>query len=171
MEDIDSKAKLTAGGIGGLLLITILIITSLDATSVEVALCTGVIDGDTIELSTGKRVRYIGVNTPEVHRVDAITRELGKEAKAYNEGLVIGKTVRLLFDVQQKDEYGNFLAYVYVGRTFVNAELVRAGYASAARHPPNVRHAELFKGLEREAKENDRGLWSVTKKARHRLHK
>ena len=152
---------------GGVLLITILVVTALSATSYETARCIRVIDGDTIELSSGRRVRYIGINTPEIRRTDAITKELGKSAKAYNEDLVLDRAVRLVFDVKQEDKYGNLLAYVYVGDTFVNAELVRSGYASAYGHPPNIRYAEFFEGLENEAKEGRRGLWLMVERMRY----
>ncbi len=162
-----TKSETLFRGVGGVLLISILIITSLEATSYETARCIRVIDGDTIELSSGKRVRYIGINTPEIRRTDAITKELGKSAKAFNEDLVLDRTVRLVFDVEQEDKYGNLLAYVYVGNTFVNAELVRSGYASAYGHPPNIRYAEFFEGLEDEAKEGKRGLWFMVEKVRY----
>ncbi len=152
---------------GGVLLITLLFIASAATPYQEATRCVRVIDGDTIDLSNDKRVRYIGVNSPPIKKADAITRELGKKAKAYNENLVLNKTVRLIFDVQPEDKYGRLLAYVYVGDIFVNAELVREGYASASKHPPNVRYAEFFKGLEDEAKEGRQGLWSIVERVRY----
>lgn len=118
-----------------------------------------VIDGDTI-VAGGQKIRYIGVNAPEIHRTDRITQELGEKAKAFNETLVLNKTIRLEFDVQQRDKYGRLLAYVYVGDIFVNAKLLRDGYVSASVVPPNVQYADFFRKLETEARESGRGLWA-----------
>lgn len=120
------------------------------------ALCTRVIDGDTIELLGGERVRYIGMDTPEMRPVEAYA----KAATHANRELVEEEMVRLVTDVEERDRYGRLLAYVYVDGTFVNAELVRRGLAQVATYPPNVRHQEHFLKLQREAREAGRGLWS-----------
>ena len=71
-----------------------------------------------------------------------------------------GKEVRLEMDVQERDKYGRLLAYVYLeDSTFVNAELLKQGYAQVATYPPNVKYVELFVKLQKEARENKRGLW------------
>lgn len=117
-----------------------------------------VIDGDTIEvrLTDGqvRRVRYIGIDTPER------SEDLYTEAKRANAKLVEGKEVRLIKDVSETDRYGRLLRYVYTGDTFVNAELVRQGYAAAATYPPDVAYAEYFVKLAAEAREKGVGLWS-----------
>jgi micrococcal nuclease len=74
---------------------------------------------------------------------------------------VEGKEVRLEFDAQWRDKYRRLLAYVYLGDTMLNAELVRQGYAQVATFPPNVKYQELFLKLQREAREDRRGLWQV----------
>ena len=144
-------------------LVIIIFLTASPALASNTWLVKRVIDGDTIELSTGERVRYIGIDAPEISRVNHLVKELGKKIKARNEALVLHKQVSLIFDVQRKDKYGRLLAYVYVGDTFVNAELIREGYASASPYPPNTRYASIFKELEREAKEGRRGLWGCLK--------
>ncbi len=84
----------------------------------------------------------------------------GKEASEANRKLVDGKTVRLEFDVQQLDKYGRTLAYIYLeDGTFVNAWLVENGYAMVMTFPPNVKYEALFLRLQREAREEGRGLW------------
>lgn len=125
---------------------------------------TGVIDGDTIEIEGGERVRYIGIDTPEIRRRGRRGWEyrpepLAEDAKEYNRRLVMGRRVRLEFDVQERDRYGRLLAYVYVDGTLVNAELVRQGYAVLATYPPNVRYVERFRRLQAEAREAGRGVW------------
>jgi micrococcal nuclease len=125
-----------------------------------------VVDGDTIRVRMGDRiekVRYIGVNTPELHHPRrGPGRDIdpgGREAADVNHHLVSGKHVRLEFDVRERDRYGRLLAYVWVGDVMVNAELVRRGYAQVMTVPPNVRYQSLFLSLERAAREGGRGLW------------
>ena len=120
-----------------------------------------VIDGDTIELATGEKVRYIGINTPEIHHPRKPVEYFGKEAMEFNRKLVTSKKVHLEFDAQKRDKYSRLLAYVYLpDGTFVNAELVKEGYAQVATYPPNVKHQKLFKKLQQEARKAKRGLWA-----------
>jgi micrococcal nuclease len=118
-----------------------------------------VVDGDTLVLDGKERVRLLGVDTPESVDPRRPVDEFGKEAATYTRTLVEGKQVRLEFDQQRKDKYGRTLAYVYLeDGTFVNAELVRQGYAHAYTRFP-FRHLEEFRQLERQAREQGRGLW------------
>lgn len=117
------------------------------------------IDGDTVELEGGQRVRYIGVNTPEMDDSRPAMRAWAQRAREKNRELVEGKRVTLERDVSETDRYGRLLRYVYVDGTMVNAELVRLGYAYATSYPPDVKHQDLFARLEREAREAGRGLW------------
>lgn len=121
-----------------------------------------VIDGDTIRVRIGDRVetvRYIGMDTPEtVHPTRGI-EPYGLAASAFNQILVEGKQVRLELDVEPRDLYGRLLAYVYTDSLFVNAELIRQGYAQVLTVPPNVRHVEEFIRLQREARRAGEGLW------------
>jgi micrococcal nuclease len=122
-----------------------------------------VIFGDTIEVDLARhrreKVRYIGINTPETTHPRKGFEPFGSEARDANRRLVEGQTVQLEFDVQERDRFGRLLAYVYVGDVMVNAELVRQGYAQAATSPPNVKFQELFRQLQREARQAGRGLW------------
>jgi micrococcal nuclease len=105
-------------------------------------------------------VRYIGINTPETHHPTRGAEPGGREATEVNRQLVAGQQVRLELDVQERDRYGRLLAYVYVADQMVNAEPVHRGYAQVMTIPPNVRHQELFVNLQREAREQKRGLWA-----------
>jgi micrococcal nuclease len=121
-----------------------------------------VIDGDTIQVRISERIekiRYIGVNTPEVHHPAKREQPGGQEAARLNRELVQGRRVRLELDVQERDRYGRLLAYVWVGEVMVNAELLRRGYAQVMTVPPNVRYQNLFLRLQREARDSGRGLW------------
>jgi len=132
-----------------------------------------VIDGDTLQLVNGERVRLIGIDTPELHESDKLYRdslrtkqdariiqELGRRAYEFTKQLVEGKRVILEFDVEKYDRYKRLLAYVYLkDGTFVNAEIVKQGYASLMTIPPNVKYSDLFLRLYQEARQNLRGLW------------
>jgi len=115
-----------------------------------------VIDGDTIEVEGGARVRYIGIDAPEVYPQ---TEYYGPEAWTRNRELVEGKTVTLEKDVSETDVYGRLLRYVWVDGVFVNGELVRLGYARAISYPPDTKYQERLAQLEEEAREARRGLW------------
>jgi micrococcal nuclease len=128
-------------------------------------LVTKVVDGDTFwaddKTSKGIKVRLIGVDAPESRKT--FKKEIGyfgKEAKAYLTNLLDRKSVRLEFDLNRTDQYGRTLAYVFLqDGTFVNAELVKNGYAMVMTVPPNVKFADEFVKLQQEARENKRGLW------------
>jgi micrococcal nuclease len=124
----------------------------------DLATVTYIVDGDTIDVDIGGttyRVRYIGMDTPE--RGDYFF----SEATEANRALVEGQQVILVKDVSETDRFGRLLRYLYLqDGAFVNAELVRQGYAVIATFPPDVRHQELFLGLEREARAAGRGLWA-----------
>ena len=124
-----------------------------------------VVDGDTIKValpSGEERVRYIGVDAPESVKPDAPVECFAKRASALNERLVAGERVKLVRDVEERDRFGRLLAYVYRARDglFVNAELVRRGYATVATFPPNVAHEREFRRLANRARLSGRGLWS-----------
>ncbi len=124
-----------------------------------------VIDGDTIEVwigSSKEKVRLIGVDTPETKAPQEPVEPYGPEAALFTKKLVEGKSVRLEFDVQERDKYGRILAYVYLpDGTFVNAELLRKGYAKVLTIPPNVKYVDFFIKLERKAREEGRGMWAL----------
>lgn len=111
-----------------------------------------VIDGDTIEVRMAgaeERVRYIGVNTPESDE------PCYQEALNYNLSLVQGKEVTLVQDKSERDQYGRLLRYVYVGKIFVNEELVKNGYAEAVLYNPDRQFFNDFSRLEQEANRQD----------------
>jgi len=123
-----------------------------------------VIDGHTIELENGGMVRLIGIDTPETVHPSKPVEYYGKEASDFTRMMVEGKQVKLELDVQKRDKYNRLLAYVYLkDGTFLNAELVKEGYAKVSTYPPNVKYADLFTKLQKEARENNRGLWAPEK--------
>ena len=128
----------------------------------ETYLVTRVIDGDTIEVNINgeeKRVRYIGIDTPETGKSSRPAECYGKEATDRNRELVEGKKVRLEKDVSETDKYGRLLRYVYVEDEFINKKLVEDGFADTATYPPDVKYVEVFKDAKRQAKDANKGLW------------
>ncbi|MCX5695677.1 MAG: thermonuclease family protein [Candidatus Omnitrophica bacterium] len=136
-------------------------------------LVTRAVDGDTLLLESGERVRLIGIDTPELHESNKLYRDaqrtkqdvttiqkLGRRSYEFTKNLVEGKRVSLEFDVERYDRYKRLLAYVYLkDGTFVNAKIVEEGYASLMTYPPNVKYADLFLKLYQQARQNKRGLW------------
>ena len=121
-----------------------------------------VVDGDTFELENGEKVRMIGMDTPETVKPNHPVEPYGKEASNFTKELLTGQNVTLKFDVEPYDKYKRLLAYVYLSDgTFVNEKLVRDGYARIMTIPPNVAKADLFLEAEREAREQNRGLWGL----------
>ncbi|HEX5063807.1 MAG TPA: thermonuclease family protein [Kofleriaceae bacterium] len=121
---------------------------------------TRVIDGDTIELESGVKIRYLMVDTPET--TGSVDDCYGPNALQYNTDLVLNKTVQLSFDEQCTDRYGRTLAYVTVDGQEVNSLLVRNGFACVLYIPPNGQsRVEEFNALQLDAKTARRGLWSA----------
>ncbi|HEY4695533.1 MAG TPA: thermonuclease family protein [Candidatus Hydromicrobium sp.] len=116
-----------------------------------------VVDGDTIILLDGSRVRLIGINTPEYGMY------FFEEAREVLEAIVLGREVVLEKDISDTDKYGRLLRYVYTGDLFVNLEMVKKGFANAYTYPPDVKYTEKFLEAERYARENNLGLWLKSK--------
>jgi len=108
-------------------------------------------------------VRYIGIDTPEEVRPDTPVQCYARRAAAENARLVAGRQVRLVLDVEARDRFGRLLAYVYRADDglFVNAALVRGGFARTLTIAPNVRFAGRFAALARQARRAGRGLWGA----------
>lgn len=127
------------------------------------------IDGDTIELSDGRKVRLIGVNTPESTNR---TEEYGKEASNYTKSKLEGQQIWIQKDVSEADRYDRKLRFVWLAiptndmdeteirSKMFNADLVINGYAEPSTYPPDVKHSENFVKFAREARDNSTGLWA-----------
>ena len=142
-----------------LLLVSLILVLSIsfpgcDKTGNSV-LVTRVIDGDTMEIEGGYHVRYIGIDAPEKGE------PFYGEATQANRNLVEGKKVYLEKDVEDKDDNGRLLRYVWIDNTMVNAELVRLGYAYSYSYPPNTKYQQYILQTETEAREQKLGLWST----------
>ena len=140
-----------------------------DTFGLEEVLVSRVVDGDTVELKDGRKVRFIGVNTPES---TTRTEEYGKEASNYTTEKLEGKTVWLQKDVSETDRYNRSLRLIWleipkddmdeeeIRTKMFNADLVLNGYAEPSTYNPDVKYSEYFVKFAREARENGTGLWA-----------
>jgi micrococcal nuclease len=119
-----------------------------------------VIDGDTIVIEGGERVRYIGMDAPETVDPKKPIQCYGPEASAENKLLVEGKIVRLEKDTTDKDIYGRLLRYVWLGDTNIDLELVQLGFAYSDPFPPNTKYEKQIFDAESSARSAHLGLWS-----------
>lgn len=117
---------------------------------------TRVVDGDTVILSNGEYVRYIGIDTPEIFPQVECYAEAAVER---NKELVEGKTVRLIRDVSDRDKFDRLLRYVFVDGVFVNQVLVEEGFALAVVYPPDLAHASDFTSAQNAAHSLNKGVW------------
>ncbi len=130
---------------------------------------TRIIDGDTFVIDDGtkkgKKIRLIGIDAPETRNTGKKLKSyFGEEAKHFLEKLLSGKEVMLEYDIQTQDRFGRTLAYAYLpDETFINAELIKHGYAQTATFPPNIKYVDLFLELQKEARDAERGLWTKNK--------
>ena len=121
-----------------------------------------VVDGDTLLLDNGARLRLQGIDAPETVMPDHPVEPWGPEAAAFTREFVADSTVRLQFSRDRKDEYGRFLAFVWVGDRLLNEELVRAGLATAEQgFPYNQTMKRRLVVAEKEAQAAQRGIWST----------
>jgi micrococcal nuclease len=120
-----------------------------------------VIDGDTIELDDGRKVRYIGIDTPETVDPRKPVQCFGAEASKKNKELVEGKEIKMEKDITDTDRYGRLLRYVYLGDEMVNIKMVRDGFAYSYTYPPDVKHQDQILSAQREAETGKAGLWTA----------
>lgn len=125
-----------------------------------------VIDGDTIELESGDKVRYIGINTPETVDPRRGVQCFGKEASKRNKELVLGVPVYLEKDISEEDKYGRLLRNVFLddprattSARMVGALLVQEGYAAVSTYPPDIKYKDQLLKLQKEAIDGKIGLW------------
>lgn len=124
-----------------------------------------VTDGDTlkVQLENGltEKVRLILVDTPETKHPRLGVQPFGKEASAFTTKELSGKQVTLELDVEERDQYGRLLAYVWVGNTLFNERLLEEGLARVAVYPPNTKYVEEFRKVQSTAQAAGIGIWSI----------
>ena len=142
-------------------------LAEIDIRKFEEAEVAHVVDGDTIELTTGEKVRYVGVDTPETKHPNKPVQCFGREAAARNKELVEGKKILMEKDVSNTDRYDRLLRYIYLPNPeasgealFVNEYLVEQGYAHVLTYPPDIKYDKMLLDAEKKAREEQNGLWS-----------
>jgi len=125
-----------------------------------------VIDGDTVILKNGEKLRYIGIDTPEIDHEYKKAEPLGYAAKTFNNKLLGSKIVRLEFDLEKRDRYDRLLAYVFLpDGTFVNLELLLSGLATYLHKPPNLKYRDRLLQAQRKAMSDRKGVWHIWSEA------
>lgn len=114
-----------------------------------------IIDGDTYELSDGRTIRLIGVDTPETDM------PFYDEAVAFAESLILGREITLEFDKEELDKYGRSLAYVYLDTIFVNQMMAGRGLGIVYLFESNLKHAGILIDAQKRARAADLGVWSL----------
>lgn len=134
--------------------------TEADRCGPSEAVVADVIDGDTIELDSGERVRYLLVDTPE--STNGKNDCFGHEASDFNRSLVLGQTITLAYDEVCTDKYDRLLAYIELDGRDINALLVERGYACVLQIPPNgADRVDEFESLELAAQMGQVGMWGA----------
>jgi len=120
-----------------------------------------VYDGDTILLTNGKKIRFLGINTPEVEGRNKSEQAGGEEAKYWLKRRLRNRKVRLEVDVEKKDKYGRLLAHIFTeDKQHINLELVQQGLASVSIYPPNLKYTQQLLKAEQQAEQNQLGIWA-----------
>jgi len=118
-------------------------------------------DGDTIVLADGKRVRYIGINAPEIDHEKQRAQPFGYTARTFNKQMVLNRKVRLEFDLERHDRYGRLLAYIFLPEEmFLNEQMLQKGYAFFLFHKPNLKYNQRLMKAQQEAMKAQKGLWN-----------
>jgi endonuclease YncB( thermonuclease family) len=117
-------------------------------------------DGDTILLSNGQKVRFLGINTPEVEGRYKSAQAGGEAAKQWLKNRLHGQQVRLDHDVEKQDKYGRLLAHIFTkDGQHINLELIEQGLATVSIFPPNMKYTRDLIKAEQHAEQEQVGLW------------
>jgi endonuclease YncB( thermonuclease family) len=122
-------------------------------------------DGDTVHLKDGKKIRLIGINTPELARENKSAEPFADEARNALAALFDkDKSIALVYGKDKKDRYGRILAHAFtVDGKNIQALLLSQGYARAITIPPNTEFSSCYLEMERLARCNKKGIWNNTK--------
>jgi micrococcal nuclease len=162
MRFIDAPIRpLWRAGVRGALLVLFLTMPALSKVQACEHGVRFISDGDTILLCSGERVRYLGIDAPEMDNGEGKSEPLAHASRDFNRRLVEGGTVRLTYDQERRDDYGRLLAYVFLhdGR-MVNALMVQEGLAVVMLKRPNTRYRDFLLAGQREAMQKRIGLWA-----------
>jgi micrococcal nuclease len=129
-----------------------------------------VVDGDTVELTNGQKIRLLNIDTPETVKANTPIMCFGPEASTFTKKLLTDKMVQLTYDKEANDQYGRGLRFIFLDgvdtgnvENSINAELVKNGFARMVVYKPNNTYAKEFQAWENEAKSKKLGLWGKCK--------
>jgi micrococcal nuclease len=129
-----------------------------------------IVDGDTVELSNGQKIRMLNIDTPETVKANTPIKCYGKEATDFTKKLLQDKMVQLTVDREANDQYGRGLRFIFLDgvdtsniENSVNAEMVKSGFAKMVVYKPNNTFAKEFQSYENEAKSKNLGVWGNCK--------
>jgi endonuclease YncB( thermonuclease family) len=126
-------------------------------------------DGDTIVLTNGWRVRYIGINAPEIDHENQKAEPYGYKARSFNKELILSQRIRLGFDKERHDRYGRLLAYIFLADgSFLNSRILENGLAFYLHRRPNMKYDNRLLKAQQEAMKSQKGLWRNWKKKQGR---
>jgi micrococcal nuclease len=130
-----------------------------------------VVDGDTLELEDGTKVRFLNVDTPETVKKNTAVMCYGKEASNYTKARLTDKTIQLTTDKSPRDQYGRELRFVFLDgvdtskvENSFNAEMIKKGFARARFYSPNTTYKKNFEAIQKEAQDTKAGIWSACPK-------
>jgi len=117
-------------------------------------------DGDTIVLTNGWRVRYIGIDAPEIDHEDQKAQPYAYKARSFNRKLVLSQKINLEFDEERRDRYGRLLAYIFLeDGSFLNSRMLENGLAYYLYRRPNIKYEKRLIKIQQEAMKIRKGLW------------
>lgn len=134
------------------------------ADKLQTALVEYVHDGDTIRLKDGRKVRLIGINTPELAREQQPKQALASEAKLALQNIIDANNhkIGLSFGIERQDKYGRTLAHLFAqDGSNIQIALIQQGLATAYTTPPNDQYSDCYKAAESIAISNKKGLWAL----------
>jgi micrococcal nuclease len=145
-----------------ILLIFLILLTNAGYSSAETLYTVQwVNDGDTIILTNGKRVRYIGIDAPEIDHDKQGAQPFGHAAKTFNKQMVLNRKIRIDFDLERQDRYGRLLAYIFLpDGIFLNEHMLQNGYAFFLFRKPNLKYNQRLLKAQQEAMKARKGLWN-----------
>jgi micrococcal nuclease len=126
-----------------------------------------VYDGDTVLLSNGNKIRFLGINTPEVEGRHKSAQAGGEDAKRWLLKVLKNKRIRLERDVEKKDKYKRLLAHIFTeDNLHINLELIKRGFGTVSIYPPNLKYTDILIKAQQHAEQDKLGIWQRTEYAR-----
>jgi micrococcal nuclease len=129
------------------------------------------VDGDTLELEDGRKVRLLNMDTPETVKENTPVMCYGYEASQFTKKMLQGKNIQMVADQEKTDKYGRHLRLIFLSgqdtskpENSINYQLALNGYARVRQYKPNVKFEPIMREAESKAKRNRVGIWGACQK-------